>query len=242
MKSNNYRFNNDILLIEDDIALSELLKIRLRSHGYNLHHEASGEKGLEEALSHKYKLIILDIGLPQIDGLSILKTLQQVGIHSEIIVITSASNDRNELETFKRGGSIFHPKPLNLELFDAQVSKLISRSSFTSEIELADLFIEPEKMFVRKGKTRVDLTPREFEILMYIIDANGGVMDRSTLLSHISKGREFLEESSIDKIVSRARKKIGTYMGQQIIETVHRKGYRINPICYEEDPADIKLP
>lgn len=235
MRSRNYKFNNDILLVEDDLVLSELLKMRLTSLGYNVVHKRDGKDGLDEALTHKYKLIIIDIGLPHIDGLSILKTMNEVDIHSEVMIITSMSSENNEIETFRRGGSIFHPKPLNLELFDAQVNQLIERSSFTSKLELADLFIEPEKMFIQKGRSRVDLTPREFEVLMYIVEAKGGVMSRSKLLSHISKGREYLEESSIDKIISRARKKIGKYKGEPIIETVHRKGYRINPICFNNN-------
>jgi DNA-binding response OmpR family regulator len=228
MFTNNYKFNNEVLLIEDDHVLGELLKMRLKSKGLRVTHCSDGESGLNEALKHKYKLIVMDIGLPKLDGMSILRTLNSKEIKSSVMVITSRNNDDNQIETFKNGGRIFHSKPINMGLFDAQIDNLISSNSFNTKIDIGDLSVEPDKMYVKKSDQRLDLTPREFEVLMYIIDADGKVLSRDSILSHISKGDEYLEESTIDKIVSRLRKKIGTFKEEQIIETVHGQGYRLH--------------
>lgn len=218
----------DVLIIEDDKNLSLVLQTLLTRKSYSVQTSSDGNSGLRLAKSNKFDLVISDIGLPFLDGLSIVKRLRSLDIRTPIIMMTSLTDIQNELESFENGSDIFHRKPLNYALLLSQISMLMRRHYSRKEIVVGDLRINTLKGITYKNDVIIELANKEFNLLVLLCSSPGEIFSRQDIISLISDRIGEVEESSIDTLVSRLRKKIGTYKKVDSIETVFKKGYRLN--------------
>jgi DNA-binding response OmpR family regulator len=223
-----YKTPNQILVIEDDLTLAFFIKKELERIGYIPHVVSDGKKGLNEALTNVYDLFIIDIGLPNVSGFDIVERIKDIGLKTPIIIITGNDTDENELETFKIGANLFHKKPINFQLLSEQIKSLINQYPKNVSLKIGDLRIEPKKRLIMKNSTEIKLSYKEFEMLLHVIYANGEILSREELLAKTFKGILDLEEGSIDTLVSRVRKKLKKFEADDVIETVHKSGYRLN--------------
>lgn len=221
-----------ILLIEDDKNLCQLLAQRLRASGYQTTARYDGKSGLVEAISNKYGLVIVDIGLPELSGTDLIRRVRESGISAPIIAVTSQRDRKVQYQTFANGVSIFHNKPIDFELLDLQIDSLLRFQLIPEVLECGDLYIELHNYKVMRSNLQLDLSKRELQLLSLLVVNKQHVLSRAELINRLSAGRANLqpvEEGSIDTLISRIRSKIGKYNDEEIIETVHGIGYRINP-------------
>jgi len=219
---------SSILLIEDDKNLSFFIQKNLQAAGQNIEASFSGDEGLKMALTKRYGLLIVDIGLPGISGFNVVNKLRTKGIKTPIIIITNDIKAERERESFDKGANLFHKKPINFELLASQVKSLLSIHKMDPVIELGDLFIDTKRRYVSKDGKEIKLSYKEFELLLSLVAGEGEVLSRNDLINETFKGIREVEEGSIDTLVSRVRKKLRKYKGQYVVETVHGVGFRLN--------------
>ncbi len=217
-----------ILVIEDNQNLLNVLVKKLSKAGYDVYGAHDDKSGLESALKYNYSLIISDIYLPEYKGFEIIKTLRQADVRTPAIIITDFSSSENEKQTFLNGANIFHKKPIDYDLLIVQANFLINSFQFKPEINIGDILVEPEKRIFKKNGELIELTRKEFDLMLILLSSPGEVFSRREILNKISNHRMEAEERSVDLLVFRLRKLLGTYKGVDVIETVREKGFRLN--------------
>lgn len=217
-----------ILLIEDDIPLAFTIKYTLEMMEYSIKSVRDGALGLKEAKTNKYSLLIVDVGLPNINGFKIISRVREIGLKTPMIVITSDVTMENELQTFSTGANIFHAKPIDFDLLLIQIRSILNRAEVKPVLEVGDLFIEPSKHLITKAGRKLSLSYKEFELITLLADAEGDVLSRQDIMNKTLKDAREVDAGSVDTLVSRIRKKIGKYKGKDLVETVHGVGYRLN--------------
>ncbi len=217
-----------ILVAEDNRSLSYFIKKFLESHGFQATIIEEGNQVLTTALEENFNLIILDIGLPGLNGLDIIEKLRENNDYTPVIVITNQLTDENEIKSFSMGANLFHRKPINYELLLVQVRSFVNNKTSDIEIKLDDTYINPSKRLVLCNDKKVNLTKNEFDFLLLLAVSQGKVFSRYTITHRILNKSHEVEPGAVDTLVSRLRKKLEKYGKGDLIETVFRAGYRIN--------------
>lgn len=229
MDAKNWLRFSKVLVVEDDLILSQFIKRKLDKIGLDAHVVTSGKIGLKEVLTNQYSLIILDVNLPEFNGLQILEHARKKEILTPAIITTVKSDSETAKLSYLKGANLFIPKPIDFGLLEAQIQSLIRLHMPKAVIELGPLKIEPQKrMVTRRGKI-INITPKEFETLMLLIQLKGNVITRQGIINYTSRATIETNESSVDTLVSRLRNKLGTYKRKDIIETIYGIGFRLNP-------------
>jgi len=222
------KYFKQILLIEDDLTLAFFIKKKLEFKGHILKVVDNGKIGLEQALTNKYAVLLVDISLPEISGLKIVERVRTIGLKTPIIMITDYNIPTNEKESFSKGANIFHRKPLDFDLLSIQVNSLLGYFGPAGIVEIGDLHLELSKRVLKKNGEIISLTYKEFEVILLLIMMQGGVLSRQDIINRTLKGVHDSQEGSVDTLVSRIRKKLGDYLNNPTVETVHGKGFRLN--------------
>jgi DNA-binding response OmpR family regulator len=203
---------NHILVVEDDRVLARFLKTTLQDNGYDVTLAFDGRSGIEKALSGKYDLIILDLKLPEVDGLEICRQVRASSGYIPILILSSKSSETDRVLGLEMGADDYLTKPFGVRELIARVKALFRRrdalkNSDNSElkvIELPDISIDLDKRtVVHKGKN-IDLTAKEFDLLVQFARHPGRVYSRSQLLDlvwgYAYKGYEHTVNSHINRL------------------------------------------
>lgn len=217
-----------ILIIEDDQNLNYILKLYLERNGYTALSVTTGKEGLENAKSNKFNLCIVDIGLPDIDGISLVKRLRNEYNNKPIIIITDKYTEQNEIDSYFSGGNIFHEKPIRFDLLNAQLISLLNSAQGSKKYGYGDLFIDMESRVVSKKNKNIELTKKEFDLLSMLIAKPEKVFNRNEIIGMVLRNQFEISEAAVDTLVWRLRRKLGRYKGNEYIETAFKIGYRIN--------------
>jgi DNA-binding response OmpR family regulator len=143
-------------------------------------------------------------------------------------MITGLLKQEQELESFKHGANLFHEKPINFNLLISQIDSLVKLNSNKHSIKLKDLYIDPNKQSISKNNINIELTDKEFLVLHILASNKGNVLTREDILNKTYSGIKENELNSVDTLISRMRKKLGSYKGVPVIETVYGRGFRLN--------------
>jgi DNA-binding response OmpR family regulator len=218
-----------VLVIEDEPRIQQVLARGLARSGIEVEQAADGRSGLERALRGNIDLVVLDLLLPELDGLTVLRTLQERRSDLPVVVLSARSDLPTKLQGFELGASDYVAKPFSIEELVARVRAQVHRT------RLADRQLGP---FVRAGcltldvaqhqaqiaDTVTDLTRREFQLLMHLIQHRGETVSRESLLAE-AWGYSFDPGSNLVEVcIRRLRKKLGP---RAPIETVRHEGYRV---------------
>ncbi len=237
-----------LLVVEDAPEIREMLVLYLREAGFEVHATDSGRACLERVQQLRPSLVLLDIGLPDLDGLTITAQLRRSQPQLGIILVTVRDGDYDRVVGLEAGADGYLTKPLNLRILLAQVRSLLRRCG-QGERE-ADFS-------VRLGRFRVDLlrrrisdaagqdvvlTPGEFALLIGLIERRGSEVNRQDLMQCLRRGQDDDEEvdaRTVDALIVRLRRKLEVNANRpQLIQTVYGKGYRLAA----EDEASLATP
>ena len=216
-----------ILLIEDDIEAADYVAQGLRDEGHELHIAPNGRSGLLQASGDDWDLLIIDRMLPGLDGLALTRTLRAADITTPVLFLTALGGIDDRVSGLNAGGDDYLVKPFALAELVARVAALGRRPQRTAPetvLRVGDLEVDLLAREVRRAGQRVELQPREFELLEYLIKHAGQVVTRTMLLEHVW-GFHFAPHTNfVESHISRLRSKINNGR-PDLIETVRGSGY-----------------
>ncbi len=219
-----------ILVIEDDPIVGQFVKRGLEEQNWTVDLEADGESGERAAgQGDTYDLVILDMRLPGKDGLSVLRTLRSRGFQRPVLVLTAQDAVDAKVQTLRAGADDYVTKPFAFEELLARIEALSRRPrQLTSpRLELAGLVVDLDTREVTRAGARIELTPKEFKVLEYLMRHPGRVMSR-TLITEYAWGYHFDPGTNIvDVVITHLRKKVDANHDQKLIGTVRGVGYVI---------------
>lgn len=216
-----------LLLIEDSMRLQTSVGRGLRKAGYAVDITGDGNEGLWLAESHDYDTIILDLMLPGLDGLSLLRRLRVGQNPTHVLILTAKDTVENRVTGLQTGADDYLVKPFAFEELLARVQALCRRSyqRKNPRLTIDDLEIDTvARVAVRNGKT-IDLTPREFMLLEYLSLRRGQVVSRTEIEAHIYSDAADLMSNAVDSAICVLRKKISRPGGSPLIHTRRGMGY-----------------
>lgn len=222
---------NKILLIEDDPAIRLAVSESLVTEKFNVTEAENGEKGLSLALKGNHDLIILDLILPDIDGIEICKTLRANDIRIPIIMLTSRKDDIDKILGLEIGADDYITKPFNMRELLARIKALLRRVTFdTSKIDkysFGNIQVDFKKFEVTKNGNPVKLSATEFRILHYFVQHEGEVISRDKFLDDVWGYDAYPTTRTVDNFILSLRKKIEDNPAEpKHLITVHKIGYK----------------
>lgn len=216
-----------ILIIEDDEVLCEILVAVLNKKGFTVDVTADGEEGLYFAEQYAPDAIVLDVILPTLDGLSLLKKLREKGLNIPVLLLTTQSSVAHKVEGLNLGADDYLPKPFDHEELVARLRSILRRNKgmASSVVQIEDLEINVAARTVKRADHAIDLTAKEFNLLEYLAIHADRVVSRTELFEHLYE--ETFEASSnvIDVYIKFLRNKIDAPYPLKLIQTVRGAGY-----------------
>ena len=216
-----------LLVIEDEQKVANFIKQGLEEEGYAVDHAADGASGLQMALEGLHDVIVLDVMLPKLDGLSVLQQLRQETITTPVLLLTVRATIEDKVLGLDAGADDYLTKPFAFEEFVARVRALLRRRVETAPpiLQVADLALDPARRVVSRGDQKIDLTPREFTLLDYFMRNPGRVLTRTMIANRVWDYTFDSTTNVIDVYVNYLRKKIDTGHDIKLLHTVRGVGY-----------------
>ena len=218
-----------ILVIEDDPTVGQFVKRGLEEQRWGVELVANGEEGEQRALSGAHDLVILDMRLPGKSGLDVLTALRGRGFERPVLVLTAQDAVDAKVSTLRAGADDYVTKPFAFEELLARVEALARRprAIASTVLRVADLELDLQTREVRRGGEPIDLTPKEFTVLEYLMRHAGRVMSR-TLITEYAWGYHFDPGTNVvDVVINHLRKKIDARHERKLLTTVRGVGYVI---------------
>ena len=216
-----------VLLVEDSDRLRRSVGTGLRRAGYAVDVSADGEEGLWYALGHEYDVIILDLMLPRLDGLSLLRRLRDHGKDTHVLILTARDTVEDRVLGLRTGSDDYLVKPFDFDELLARVEALTRRAHGIKQpvIRVADLAIDPAARTVLRDGLPLELPPREFALLEYLAVRQGRIVTRAEVESHVYDDRAEPMSNVVDAAIYAIRKKIDPPGGPSLIQTRRGVGY-----------------
>ncbi len=220
-----------ILLVEDEENLAKALVLGLSKKGYAVDYITDGEKAMKRiSLNHiDYDLIILDLMLPGMDGLSICKKMRESSIMTPVLILTARDEVDTKVDLLLTGADDYLVKPFSFDELVARITALLRRpsESLPAVISVGDIVLDPSRHIVTKDGKEIPLTLKEFVLLEYFMRHPDTVVNREELLTHLWDFNYSSFSNVVDVHVKNLRKKLGLGDGKILLETVRGVGYRL---------------
>jgi len=217
-----------ILVIEDDAETAEQLIDCLQTSGYSVDLAADGENGLKRARSADYVVMTVDRMLPRIDGIEIIRRLRDEGVMTPALILSALGEIDDRVRGLRAGGDDYLVKPFASREMLARVDALARRSATVVKetiLRVGDLEIDLLTRVVRRRSREIELLPREFQLLEYLVRNVGQVVSRAMLLQHVWDLHFDPSTNVIDVYVGRVRRKIDSGQAYPLIHTVRGAGF-----------------
>lgn len=220
-----------VLIVDDDLELCRLVEKFLRREGFTTEAVHNGENGLERALSGEFIIVVLDVMLPKMNGLDVLRNIRQKS-NIPVLMLTARGEDLDRIIGLEIGADDYLPKPFNPRELVARLRAILRRlqplelEKKTVVLTIGDIEIDEGTRTVRRNNELIGLTSAEFSILLLLAQNAGQIVKREQL-AEIALGKKLsLFDRSIDNLVSKVRKKLGNYVGEiERIKPVRNVGY-----------------
>jgi DNA-binding response OmpR family regulator len=218
-----------VLIVEDEIRLNNIIKKGFVEDGFAVDQAFDGEEGQYLAESEQYDLIVLDLMLPKIDGVTVCKNLRKKKSKTPIIILTAKSTVEDKIMGLDSGADDYITKPFSFNEFRSRVHALIRRSHQDPSpiLEVDGLILNPLSHVVTRDKKQIKLTPKEFAILELLMRNKEEVTTRTNIIEHVWDYNFDGMSNIVDVLVVTLRKKINNGYKQKLIKTVHGVGYVI---------------
>lgn len=222
-----------ILIIEDELRMLELLGKGLYESGFTVMTASDGETGLAMATAHKLDAIVLDIGLPKMNGYALMHALRAGGCRTPVLMLTARDTEDEIIRGLDVGADDYLTKPFSFPELVARLQTITRRRGQAEEtIHAGDLVIDPMRRTVSREGTMIELTRLEFQLLSRLVQSMDQCVTRQTLMEFVwGKGYE-VGATALDVLISSLRAKIDARHGRKLIVTVRGSGYIIRRFRY----------
>lgn len=227
-----------ILLVEDDPTTAKSIELMLTHANLNVYSTDLGEEGIDLAKLYDYDLILLDLGLPDMNGHEVLRQLRMARIETPILILSGADDTENKIKGFGFGADDYLTKPFHREELVARIHAIIRRSKGHSQsiIKTGKIAVNLDAKTVEVDSKTVHLTGKEYQMLELLSLRKGTTLTKEMFLNHLYGGMDEPELKIIDVFICKLRKKLSTATGgDNYIETVWGRGYVLR------DPQDDQL-
>ena len=222
-----------VLLVEDEPFLADTMRRGLAEHGYCVDLARNGDDGLASALEHDYDAILLDIMLPKRHGYQVLRDLRALKVWTPVIMLTAKDGEYDQADAFDLGADDYITKPFSFVVLLARLRALTRRGGVTERpvlLEVGDLKLNPATHVVSRAGVSVDLTPREFALLEYLMRNAGHAVSKTQILDNVWESSFDGPLNVIEVYVRYLRLKLDAPFGVHSIETLRGVGYRLTPV------------
>ncbi len=221
-----------VLVVEDERNTREFIDRALREAGYSVDTASNGRDGLLMATTENYDLLLLDRMLPQVDGLTIVRTLRASKLATPVLILSALGEVDDRVDGLRAGSDDYLVKPFALSELLARVEALLRRPrggevADATTLRVADLELDRLKRAVRRGERRIELQPKEFQLLEYLMRHVDQVVTRTMLLEGVWDYHFDPKTNVIDVHISNLRHKVDRDARQPLIHTVRGVGYRL---------------
>ena len=223
-----------VLLIEDDKIVARGIEMMLRGEGFNIYVTDLGEEGVDLGKVYEYDLILLDLNLPDMNGLDVLRTLRAGKIDTPIMILSGSQEIESKLRTLRTGADDYMTKPFDKQELVARIHAIVRRSKGHSQsiIRTGDIAVDLEGKTVEVKGARIHLTGKEYQMLELLSLRKGVTLTKEMFLNHLYGGMDEPELKIIDVFICKLRKKLKAATDHHHIETVWGRGYVLR------DPAE----
>jgi DNA-binding response OmpR family regulator len=220
-----------ILIIEDEEHLAKSLKKVLQTESYAVDLALTGNAGCEMAVSEEYDLIILDLGLPDMDGLRIIEELRKEKKSSPVIVLTARDKVNDKVTGLKLGADDYLVKPFDVDELLARIQALLRRPKIVidKKLEVGNLVLDSQTKIVRRKNQELNFTAKEFALLEYLMRHKGKILTKQQLIDHVWDADLDLFSNAVDVYIGYLRAKIDKAFPKEkpLIKTIKGMGYKI---------------
>lgn len=217
-----------ILVIEDDLETASFILSGLKRSGFAVDHAADGEKGLELILGYPYDVLVIDIMLPKLDGLSILKKLRSQNIYTPVLILSAKNTVDDRIKGLSVGSDDYLAKPYSFLELLARVRALIRRTTLTAsptKLTKGDLTLDLLTREVTYATENIELLPKEFSLLEYLMRHHGEVVSKNMILEHLWSYDFEPQTNVVEVMVCRLRSKLEKSPEKKMIQTIRGAGY-----------------
>jgi two-component system cell cycle response regulator CtrA len=217
-----------VLLIEDDSATAQSIELMLKSEGFNVYTTDLGEEGVDLGKIYDYDLILLDLNLPDMSGMDVLRQLRVAKINTPIMILSGTAEIDTKVKSFGGGADDYMTKPFHKDELVARIHAVVRRSKghAQSVIRTGDILVNLDAKTVEVNGSRVHLTGKEYQMLELLSLRKGTTLTKEMFLNHLYGGMDEPELKIIDVFICKLRKKLAASTnGNHHIETVWGRGY-----------------
>jgi len=217
-----------VLLIEDDSATAQSIELMLKSEGFNVYSTDLGEEGVDLGKIYDYDLILLDLNLPDMSGMDVLRNLRVGKIDTPIMILSGTSEIDTKVKTLGGGADDYMTKPFHKDELVARIHAVVRRSQghAQSVIRTGDILVNLDTKTVEVNNHQVHLTGKEYQMLELLSLRKGTTLTKEMFLNHLYGGMDEPELKIIDVFICKLRKKLAASTdGKHYIETVWGRGY-----------------
>ena len=220
-----------LLIVEDETRLATALQRGLVSEGFSVDIAHSGPDGLHLASEQTYDVVILDIMLPGLSGYRIVEALRKAENWTPILMLTAKDGEYDEADALDLGADDYLTKPFSFVVLVARIRALLRRGAVPRPAVLTagDLVLDPSAHTVKRGEADVELTPREFSLLEFLMRRAGEAVSKSEILHHVWDVNYEGDTNVVEVYVGYLRRKIDTPFDRATVQTVRGAGYRLEP-------------
>jgi two-component system OmpR family response regulator len=217
-----------ILLVEDDVKIASFIVKGLRSAGYAVDHVPDGEEGLRLALTEPYDAAVIDLMLPRRNGLALIKEMRAEKVNTPVLILSAKGSVDDRVKGLETGGDDYLTKPFAFSELLARVQALIRRAGGISDpirLNVGDLSVNLVTREVTRAGKQIDLQPREFSLLEYLMRNAGRIVSKTMIMEHVWDYHFDPQTNVVEARISRLRDKIDRDADPKLIHTVRGAGY-----------------
>ena len=218
-----------VLLAEDEVGLATTVQRGLRAEGFVVDVAHDGREAFWRAHENDYDVIVLDIMLPQLNGYDVLKRIRAEKDWTPVLMLTAKDGEYDQTDAFDLGADDYLTKPFSFIVLVAHLRALIRRGAPERPVvlEAGDLALDPHRRRARRGEQEIELTPREFDLLHFLLRHKGAVVTKSQILDSVWDPAYDGDVNVVEVYISYLRRKVDAPFGRQSIQTSRGAGYRL---------------
>ncbi|WP_129730213.1 MULTISPECIES: response regulator transcription factor [Bacillaceae] len=223
--------NEKVLIIEDETKIARIIKLELEHEGYKVETAETGITGLEKFSNNQWNLVLLDVMLPQLNGMEVLRRIRASGDMTPVILLTARDSIPDKVSGLDHGANDYITKPFQIEELLARIraclriNQMMEKRIDEQILTVADLKVDKKTRMVTRDTTNIELTPREFDLLVYLMQHQNQVLNREQILTHVWGFDYYGETNVVDVYIRYLRKKIDYSFDSPLIHTVRGVGY-----------------